>query len=130
MRMTDIEPFHAIDRLTDRNPLSFFESKDTDCSIIYDLGKPYSINKIEFYPRNDDNFINPNEVYELLYNEGTKGWVSLGIKVAKSKSITFTAPHNALLWLKNHTTGIEEQVFIYTNKKQNFAHDITNNSIY
>lgn len=126
-RISDLEPLHALDRLTDGNILSFFESRDTNCFIKYDLGVPTPIEKIIFYPRNDDNFIWPGDEYELFYQNGTAGWVSLGRKMATDRTITFSAPKNALLWLRNLTKGREEQVFVYRNGRQYFAYDIDEN---
>lgn len=81
----------------------------------------------ESYPRNDDNFIWPGDEHELFYRNEIAGWVALGRKTAMERTITFSIPNNALLWLRNLTKGREEQVFVYRNGRQYFAYDIDDN---
>jgi len=69
-----------------------------------------------FAPRNDDNHIKPNNLYELFYYD--RGWVSLGNKMANISSLKYeNIPNNSLLWLRNHSEGKEERVFIYSKNK-------------
>jgi hypothetical protein len=51
-------------------------------------------------------------------------WKTLGRQKATGKNISFYAPQNVLLWLRNLTHGKEEQVFIYQDGKQIFVQDI------
>ena len=61
------------------------------------------------------------DCYELLYQDGANGWVSLGRKVAEDDFIEFDdVPSNALLRLHNCTKGVEEQVFLWENGEQRF----------
>lgn len=92
--------------------------------LVYDLGKETSISRIDFSPRNDDNFIWPGDEYELFYHDGTNGWKSLGRQTATTRVLKCRVPHNALLWLRNLTKGHEEQVFIIRNNKQVFTYDL------
>jgi hypothetical protein len=79
--------------------------------------KPTEIASVLFQVRNDNNHINVGETYELLYWD--KQWKSLGEQVAKDTLLRYKTPKNALLWLKNLTTGKEEHVFnIDKNNKQ------------
>ncbi len=123
-RINNIQPQKTLENITDGDILTYFSSEDTSCYVSYDMGKPVNIRKIMFSPRNDDNFIWPDDKYELLYQNGINGWVSLGTKTATGKEINFRAPKNALLWLRNKTKGREEQVFVYKNGKQYFTIDI------
>ena len=43
--MNDIEPVRALDHITDRDILSYFQARDTSCFITYDLGKTTTIEK-------------------------------------------------------------------------------------
>ena len=83
-----------------------------------DLGKPSQIDSIIFYLRNDGNYIDIGDNYELLhYNEDH--WSSLGRQNAEQEYLTFhNIPQNALLLLKNHTKGKEERIFTYENGEQ------------
>lgn len=51
-------------------------------------------------------------MYELFYQSGVKGWISLGVQTATTNELTYrNIPEGALLWLRNLTRGKEEQVF-------------------
>jgi hypothetical protein len=84
-----------------------------------DFGKPASISRFRYLPRNDDNFIKEGEEYELFYRENNQ-WVSLGKQTGSSKQYLeyANAPLNALFWLRNHTKGREERIFTYENGRQ------------
>ncbi|MCM1140171.1 MAG: hypothetical protein NC453_16520, partial [Muribaculum sp.] len=72
---------------------------------------------------NDDNYIVPGDEYELqCYTDN--GAISLGMKTATDYFIKFNAPENAVLRLRNHTKGVEEQVFIYKDGCQRFNIDL------
>lgn len=82
-----------------------------------DLGTPKYISEIVYTPRNRDNYIRPQDVYEFFYLDND--WVSLGITKASSDSLFYPdIPQNTLLYLKNHTRGVEERVFTYEDDKQ------------
>ena len=82
------------------------------------FSKKEFIKEIKFVPRNDDNHINIDENYELLYYD--RGWISLGRKTGDKTHVLIydNVPENALLWLRNHTKGREERIFTYENGKQ------------
>lgn len=84
-----------------------------------DLGKPYSIKKIIFTPRNRDNYIRKGDLYELYYNKRGR-WISAGKKIAPSDSIIYTVPKEALYYLKNWTEGKDERIFEYYEGKQRY----------
>ncbi len=80
-----------------------------------DFGQPVELTEILYLPKNDGNFINKGQKYELLYYD--MGWHSLNSLTAPSyDAITFDkVPANAILLLKNHTEGKEERIFTYKN---------------
>lgn len=79
------------------------------------------IKKIVYVPRNDENFISMGHEYELFYQNGPDGWVSLGRKTATELRLVYNnVPKNALLWLHNLSAGKEEQVFYMQNGQQIF----------
>lgn len=95
-----------------------FKEPDTGWAGL-DMEKPCKVSKAIYTPRNDLNFVYKGEVYELFY-WGKGKWNSLGKKKAIADSIVYTAPKNALLYLKNHSSGKDERIFDYWNGKQRF----------
>lgn len=119
------EPQYTMDKAGDDDWLSFFWGADPNGTVTFDLGSPHRIGKVLFVPRNDDNFVKPGDVYELFYHAGVDGWKSLGRKTAGGYQLLYdNIPAGALLWLKNHTGGKEEQVFYMENGKQVFCYDL------
>ncbi len=83
-----------------------------------DLGTPQAIAKIVYTPRNRDNYIRPGDTYELFYAHD-RGWQSLGIRQAKSDSLLYdNVPVGSLLYVRNHTRGVDERIFMYKEGKQ------------
>lgn len=123
---SDGRPWKDIDlyrlkNCNDNDPLSFFHTWEIGTSIFFETKSPKSVKKIKLIPRNDDNFIREGDEYELFYNNGEKGWVSLGRQTGTDKAILYyQVPKNSVLWLKNHTRGKEEQIFTYENGRQVF----------
>lgn len=110
------------DYIQDKDPLTYYMSAPKDAELVIDLGKSRRIGCLILMPRNDDNFVRKRERYELFYQNGPKGWISLGQKTAGGDSIEFdNVPAAALLWLHNLTKGKEEQVFWWENGKQFFV---------
>ena len=103
----------------DANPLSYFACQQSDGGWVgMDFGEPVSFDRIILLHCNDDNYIRPGDLYELLYWD-EKGWVSLGKQVAKTFTLTYkNAPTNALFILHNHSRGKEERIFSYENGVQ------------
>lgn len=84
-----------------------------------EFNNPIQINKLEYLPRNDDNFIKDGEIYELFYWD--KEWISLGQQTGKKDKqylIYKNVPTNALFLLKNYTCGKEERIFTYVDGEQ------------
>ena len=123
---SDKEPWkevstYQLKNIQDNNPLTYFHTKDdTNGSIFFKSFYPEQLKYITIIPRNDDNFIRVGDTYELFYNNGSQGWVSLGEQTATEEFLEYSAPKNVVLWLKNKTRGIEEQIFTYENDRQIF----------
>ena len=100
----------------DGDTFSFFEGMKPFW-ITIDMGKPVNIDEIVFYSRNDDNYVIPDNDYELLYYD--HGWQSLGIKHSTGYWLDYAnVASNALYVLRNKTKGKEERIFTYENGKQ------------
>lgn len=101
----------------DGNTQTYPGCKETKYWVGLKLSVPRKIERIVYYPKNDDNFIRTGQVYELLYYN--KEWISLGRQTANSTALEYAdIPENALLLLKNHTEGSEERVFTYEDGRQ------------
>jgi hypothetical protein len=109
----------AAHKAFDGDWLSNFESGEPDGAWVgMDFGRPVQVDKVRIVPRNDDNYIRPGDEYELKYWD-TDGWVSMGKQVAACNTLTYgNVPMGALLWLENHTRGMDERVFLYKNGRQ------------
>ncbi|EEF90616.1 hypothetical protein BACCELL_01763, partial [Bacteroides cellulosilyticus DSM 14838] len=105
-------------RAFDHDLMSIADPQQKDYWVGLDLEQPCRLDKLVYYPRNDDNFIVIGEVYELFYCD--KGdWHSLGIMTAESGELVYeNVPGNALYLLKNRTKGKEERIFTYENDRQ------------
>lgn len=104
----------------DNDPLTFYDAEDWNGGWVgLEFDFPRIINEIEFVFRNDDNYIRPDDKYELFYftKKETK---SLGIKTGTDKRFLKyqNIPVNALLLLRNRTRGNEERIFTYENDTQ------------
>lgn len=108
----------GLEFIYDDDPLTYFElSPVLNVWTGLDFDTPRRIASIGFCPRNDDNDIVPEDLYELFYWDN--GWESLGKKRAKGYNIEFdNVPKGALLWLRDITKGKEERPFTYENGKQ------------
>lgn len=103
----------------DGNPLSYATSY-WNSIFQWDMGKEVSLSAIKCLFHNDGNDIWPGHWYELCYHNGDN-WKPLGMKQATGSYLEFNdVPANALLWLKNMTTGREERIFTHTNGKVRF----------
>ena len=104
--------------LFDGDPLTN-ATPDSD-SFIVDMGYEAKISKIICMPSSDGNGIIPDNRYELFYCD-LNGWQSLGDKIAEDCWLEYdNVPANALLWLRNHTAGIEERIFTAKNGSVRF----------
>ena len=98
---------HAI---IDGNPLTSVTLQE---DLIIHFDAPVKINKLICLPRNDGNGIYPGNIYELFYF-GKEGWQSVGTHEGSKFHVEYEhVPGNALYWLRNLTTGVEERIFTY-----------------
>ena len=106
---------------TDDDWVSNYYSETRGKPLIFDFGKPVEAKSLVYIPRSDDNFVRAGDTYELFYQDGARGWVSLGKQTATTYYVVYdNVPYNALLWLRNHTRGKEERAFYYENEVQIF----------
>lgn len=100
----------------DGDTFTFFEGRKPFW-INIDLGRPVNIDKIVYFERNDDNYVVPDNAYELFYYDN--GWHTLGLNHSTGYQLDYTnVPSNALYILRNRTKGHEERIFTYENGKQ------------
>lgn len=104
-----VEYFGA-DELRDDDYLTYYMKEGT---VILPFKSRTLVERIIWTPRNDDNFIKVGDIYELFYQDGANGWVSLGVQTATANCLVYeNIPSNALFWLHDHSRGREEEVFI------------------
>lgn len=111
---------NVMEQMFDGDPLTFYCTLEKGAVLAMDFGKPMTLDRFVFIPRNDDNFIRPGDTYELFYHGGKDGWVSLGRQTAKELSLTYAVPRGALLHLRCLTRGEEEQTFAMKDGHQEF----------
>lgn len=107
-------------KLFDGDPLTYFNApQESRCWGGMAFGSPQTLGSVMFLPRNDDNFIQADELYELFYCRDGE-FVSLGRRIGdRSHVLQYgNVPGNALLLLRNHTKGKEERIFTYENGEQ------------
>lgn len=110
-----------VSKAFDEDHVSYYHSETDGADVIVDFGHLESIDKIVYVARSDDNFVSRGDTYELFYQNGVKGWVSLGSKLAEREVLHYdNIPVGALLWLRNRSRGREEQVFYIQDNKQLF----------
>ena len=110
---------NKLENAMDGDRVSFYQPDKSEKRqyIVFDLGQPREIEKVEFYPRSDDNRIVTGELYELFYWD--KKWISLGRQYGKENRLAFyNIPQNALFRIHNHTRGKEHRPFTYEEGKQ------------
>lgn len=110
---------NKLENVMDEDRVSFYQPDKSEKRqyIVFDLGQPREIEKVEFYPRSDDNRIVTGELYELFYWD--KKWISLGRQYGKENRLAFhNIPQNALFRIHNHTRGKEHRPFTYEEGKQ------------
>ncbi len=116
----DGDQTHDYTNVYDGDPYTSFNYKlPTGGWAGIDLGRPCSIKKIVYTPRNRDNYIRKGDSYELFYSAEGK-WVSVDRQIAASDSLLYTVPKGTLLYLKNHTRGIDERIFEYVDGSQKY----------
>ena len=132
-RVLPLEVFRSVytlDYINEPDPGYSFKSKEINQKLVYDFGKAVEVGKIVVIPLHDDNFVRAGDDYELFFQNGEKGWTSLGRQKAKSEKLQYeNVPKNALLWLHNYTQGVEEEVFWIKDGKQVFLWNLKGLSV-
>ena len=111
---------HEQPKLYDGDPLTSFTLQATKrgwCGV--ELDEPTHISEIRFLPRNDGNYIEEGDNYQLYYwNQGD--WQLLGEKTGTRDGILWfdKVPTNALYLLRDTTKGKQERIFTYENGEQ------------
>jgi len=104
----------------DGDALTYFSTNEADSTWVgLAFDNPKNIGRIVYLPRNDDNCIANNQLYELFYWDNK--WISLGKLTGSNETYRLVynnVPTNALLLLRNLTRGKEERIFTYENGKQ------------
>lgn len=86
--------------------------------LYFDFGSPKKIGRIEYFPWNDGNFVDPGHEYELAYWCGDH-WQSIDHRISRGYELTFdNIPAGALLILHDRTEGKEERPFTLQNNRQ------------
>lgn len=118
---TDNIDINSLNNICDEDPLTSICTNKIGAEIVFEFDKPYKISKIEYTPKNDDNFIRTGDEYELFIYESKFGWISIGKKVANKEYVEFeNVPKGGLLLLHDWTRGNEEQIFYMKDGKQMF----------
>ncbi|WP_455966668.1 hypothetical protein [Bacteroides fluxus] len=108
---------NRIERCFDGDPFTMLVGQSKGYTIGIDFGKPYIIDRIVYFPKNDGNFVMLGNEYELFYYD--MKWISLGKQKATEYQLIYdNVPVNALLLLKNYTNGDEERIFSYDADRQ------------
>lgn len=85
---------------------------------VIDLGQSRRVERIDFFPWNDGNFIVPGHEYELAFWDCDR-WLTIDRRISNGYDIRFDRiPRGALLILRDLTEGIEERPFTLHNGKQ------------
>ena len=82
-----------------------------------DFGRPTAIGQLVYVPRNRDNFIRKGDSYELFY-ASERGWESLGRQIPESDSLVYEVPCGTLLYIRNHTRGVDDRIFEMVDRRQ------------
>ena len=100
------------ENVIDGDALTYYQTKKSDdCTLTFDFGKPVTVAKVRYLPRNDDNHVTVGHRYRLDYYD-KDGAYMVGEQTATTDSVTFTGvPSNALYILHDLTKGREERIF-------------------
>ena len=97
----------------DRDPLTSITISGRWATLPVDFGKSIQVSRVIATPRGDGNGIYPDNFYELFYWDNNK-WKSLKREIATDYCLDYNnIPRNALLWLRNFTTGEQERIFTW-----------------
>ncbi len=112
--------------LSDNNLFTAFTVPIADSKFIATLDNPTTIGCLRITARNDGNYPIPGHKYQLVYQDGSKGWRPVGEPQIASEQSTleFTVPENALLKLIDVSSNQHKQVFTIRNGKVYYSLDL------
>lgn len=105
--------------LYDDNTATYCRGLQPGYTITLDVGngKASKVDSIKYSPSTDLNFVEKGHFYELYYFDTS--WHLVGRQIAKNEMLSFkNVPTDAILLLKNKTSGHEERIFEYINGAQ------------
>jgi hypothetical protein len=102
------------DKAFDGDPATCFDAAWGIAWTGLDLGKPEQISEIHFLPRDVGNSVYNGHTYDLMY-WGKHGWTSLGQQTATAYPLPYQVPANALLYLKDVTSG-QASIYVFANQ--------------
>lgn len=111
---------HEQPKLYDGDPLTSFTLQATKrgwCGV--ELNEPTHISEIRYLPRNDGNYIEEGDTYQLYFwNNGD--WNLLAEKQGTRDGILWfdKVPSDGLYWLRDTTKGRQERIFTYEKGEQ------------
>ena len=106
-------------KVYDGSKHTYFAAQDADTSWAgLQMAIPVRVSRICYIPRNDDNFVKPGDLYELLvWDRGQ--WYTMGRQVPDTYGLDYEGvPAGHLYWLRDLTEGVEERIFTYEQGKQ------------
>ena len=111
---------HDYTNVYDGNPSTSFNYDHPDGGWAgLDLGRNCPIRRIVYTARNRENYIRKGDTYELFYWSAGE-WHSKGRQIPDSDSLMYTVPKDAILYLKNHSGGVDERIFDYHEGMQRY----------
>ena len=111
---------HDYTNVYDGNPSTSFHHDNVNggwAGLDFRVKQP--IARIVYTARNRENYIRAGDIYELFYTSGGE-WHSVGIQVPGGDSLVYEVPKGTLLYLKNHSGGVDERIFDYHEGKQRY----------
>ena len=107
------DPAHGFDKVFDGDIFTSFDYKEASGGwAAMDAGRPVTVDRVMYVPRNRDNFVREGDDYELFWF-GDCRWNSAGRMTATSDSLDFEVPVGTLYYLRNYSRGRSERIFEY-----------------
>ena len=108
----------------------FYYGKDSEVHILrpdtlsYETVRLNKIKSVGSLSKDSSEFIKRGVKYELSFLNGSRGWKTIGTKLATGDYLESSAPKNAVLKLRDVTNNTGGQIFRYTDSMQQFSKEI------